>query len=127
MYIDTNLRVLVVDDFSTMRAVVVKLLYELGFTDIAEAADGIEAWNKIQTDDFDLIVCDWNMPGMSGLDLLKEIRNSDDLKHLRFILITAEAKTNNIKDAQSLDVDGYILKPFSAETLYKKIFEIFNK
>ncbi len=124
MQVDTNLKVLVADDFSTMRAVVHKLLNELGFTDIFEAKDGDEAWSMIQTEDFGLVVSDWNMPGMTGLELLTKMKADIQMSNIPFILITAEAKTNQIIEASRLGCDAYIVKPFSAEVLYEKIVEV---
>lgn len=121
------MNVLVVDDFSTMRAVVSKLLADLGFTNIVEAADGQEAWDLIESQPFDLVVCDWNMPKMTGIELLKNIKTNPLYYQIRFILITAEAKEHQIIDASLAGVDGYIVKPFSEETLYKKIFEAFQQ
>jgi len=126
MQIDTNMRVLVVDDFSTMRAVVVKLFTELGFCHVSEAVDGLQAWKKIQAEPFDLIVCDWNMPSMTGIELLQKLKEIPEYRNIRFILITAEAKTSQIMEASRLGADGYILKPFSIETLHEKIFEVFK-
>lgn len=126
MKLDTTMRVLVVDDFSTMRAVVMKLLHDLGFTEVEEAADGEQAWQMIQTQPYDLVVCDWNMPKMTGIELLKKLKTHADFYQIRFILITAEAKEHQILDASLAGVDGYIVKPFSEETLYKKIFEVFK-
>lgn len=127
MKIDTSMHVLVVDDFSTMRAVVSKLLLDLGFQVVVEAADGEEAWELIQQQPFDLIVCDWNMPKMTGIELLKKIKTNPDYFQIRFILITAEAKEHQILDASLAGVDGYIVKPFSEEVLYQNIFKAFNK
>ncbi len=126
MQIDTTMKVLVVDDFSTMRAVVMKLFSELGFTDVSQAVNGREAWDKIQQEDFDLVVCDWNMPEMTGIELLKKLKEDDRYHDIPFILITAEAKANQILEASRLGVDAYIVKPFSIETLYQKIFEVFK-
>lgn len=131
MLIDTDMRILVADDFSTMRSVVVKILSELGFTHIDEAADGEQAWFMIQAQAknqaYDLILSDCNMPGMTGLELLYKIKSTAGMEKTRFVLITAEAKAVQIKEACALGADGYILKPFSAEKLYQKIFEIYSQ
>jgi two-component system chemotaxis response regulator CheY len=126
MQLDNSMKVLVVDDFSTMRAVVTKLLVELGFSNIIEASDGEEAWQKLQSGDFNLVVCDWNMPKMTGIELLNKIKEDSQFQSIRFILITAEAKPHQIIEAAVAGVDAYIVKPFSAETLYEKIVKVFN-
>lgn len=122
------MKVLVADDFSTMRAVVVNLFNELGIKDVFEAADGQQAWDIIQQQPpFDLVVSDWNMPEMTGLELLKKLKSFEKYNNTRFILITAEAKAAQILEASRQGADGYILKPFSLETLYEKVFEVFNE
>lgn len=127
MHIDNTMKVLVVDDFSTMRAVVVNLFSELGFVNVHQAADGQQAWEIIQQHDFfDLIVCDWNMPCMTGIELLKKLKANPQYCQSKFILITAEAKSAQILEASRSGADGYILKPFSLETLHEKIFEVFK-
>ena len=126
MQLDNSMKVLVVDDFSTMRAVVTKLLVELGFSNIIEASDGEEAWQKLQSGDFNLVVCVWNMPKMTGIELLNKIKEDSQFQSIRFILITAEAKPHQIIEAAVAGVDAYIVKPFSAETLYEKIVKVFN-
>lgn len=124
MQLDTTMNVLVADDFSTMRAVVHKLLTELGFSEIYEAKDGDEAWAMVQSQDFGLIVCDWNMPGMTGIELLAKMKEDVQLNDIPFILITAEAKMKQILEASRLGCDAYIVKPFDADTLYQKIIEV---
>lgn len=126
MPLDRNMHILVVDDFSTMRRVVNNLLTDLGFTHIDEADDGATAWPLIQTGQYDFIVSDLNMPDMSGLELLTHIRNDQNLKETPFLLITAEAKRSQFSEATRLGVDGYIVKPFSAETLNTQIQKIFE-
>ena len=126
MPIDRNMHILVVDDFSTMRRVVNNLLIELGFTHIDEADDGETAWPLIQTGQYDFIVSDLNMPGMSGFELLTHIRNDENLREIPFLLITAEAKRSQFSEAVRLGVDGYIVKPFTAETLNTQIQKIFE-
>lgn len=127
MQIDRNMKILVVDDFSTMRRIVKNLLKELGFSKFDEADDGATAWPMIQNGQYDFIVSDWNMPEMSGLDLLKNVRADEKLKSTPFLLITAEAKRSQILEAAEAGVDGYIVKPFTAATLNAKIEKIFER
>lgn len=123
---DTNLKFLVVDDFSTMRRIVRNLLKELGFTNVDEAEDGIVALAKLRSSSFDFVVSDWNMPNMTGLDLLKEIRADANLKHLPVLMVTAEAKKENIVSAAQAGASGYVVKPFTAATLEEKLNKIFQ-
>jgi two-component system, chemotaxis family, chemotaxis protein CheY len=125
--LDKNMKVLVVDDFSTMRRIVKNLLRDLGFTNISEADDGSTALPMLQGGDFDFVVTDWNMPGMQGIDLLKAIRADESLAHLPVLLITAEAKKEQIVMAAQAGVNGYIVKPFTAATLKTKLDKIFER
>ncbi len=125
--LDKNMKVLVVDDFSTMRRIVKNLLRDLGFTNIQEADDGSTALPMLQNGDFDFVVTDWNMPGMQGIDLLKAIRADSNLAHIPVLLITAEAKKEQIIMAAQAGVNGYIVKPFTAGTLKTKIDKIFER
>jgi|TARA_R110001583_G_scaffold71924_8_gene202033 two-component system chemotaxis response regulator CheY len=125
--LDKNMKVLVVDDFSTMRRIVKNLLRDLGFTNIQEADDGSTALPMLQNGDFDFVVTDWNMPGMQGIDLLKAIRADSTLAHIPVLLITAEAKKEQIIMAAQAGVNGYIVKPFTAGTLKNKIDKIFER
>ena len=125
--LDKNMKVLVVDDFSTMRRIVKNLLRDLGFTNISEADDGSTALPMLQGGDFDFVVTDWNMPGMQGIDLLKAIRADESLAHLPVLLITAEAKKEQIVMAAQAGVNGYIVKPFTAATLKTKLDKIFAR
>jgi two-component system chemotaxis response regulator CheY len=125
--LDKNMKVLVVDDFSTMRRIVKNLLRDLGFTNIQEADDGSTALPMLQGGDFDFVVTDWNMPGMQGIDLLKAIRADSNLAHIPVLLITAEAKKEQIIMAAQAGVNGYIVKPFTAGTLKTKIDKIFER
>jgi two-component system chemotaxis response regulator CheY len=125
--LDKNMKVLVVDDFSTMRRIVKNLLRDLGFTNIQEADDGSTALPMLQGGDFDFVVTDWNMPGMQGIDLLKAIRADSSLSHIPVLLITAEAKKEQIVMAAQAGVNGYIVKPFTAGTLKTKIDKIFER
>ncbi|WP_404401997.1 chemotaxis response regulator CheY [Idiomarina seosinensis] len=124
---DKNMKILVVDDFSTMRRIIKNLLRDLGFTNIQEADDGTTALPMLHQGDFDFVVTDWNMPGMQGIDLLKEIRKDDDLKHLPVLMVTAEAKREQIIQAAQAGVNGYIVKPFTAATLKEKLEKIFER
>jgi two-component system chemotaxis response regulator CheY len=121
------MKVLVVDDFSTMRRIVKNLLRDLGFTNIQEADDGNTALPMLQNGTFDFVVTDWNMPGMQGIDLLKAIRADESLAHIPVLLITAEAKKEQIIMAAQAGVNGYIVKPFTAGTLKTKIDKIFER
>nr|WP_198401058.1 chemotaxis response regulator CheY [Thiomicrospira microaerophila] len=122
-----DMKILVVDDFSTMRRIVKNLLKELGFSYFDEADDGATAWPMVQTGKYDFIVSDWNMPQMTGLQLLKNVRADEKLKDTPFLLITAEAKRSQILEAAQAGVDGYIVKPFTAATLNAKIQKIFER
>jgi len=125
--LDKNMKILVVDDFSTMRRIIKNLLRDLGFTNIQEADDGNTALPMLQNGDFDFVVTDWNMPGMQGIDLLKEIRKDDNLSHLPVLMVTAEAKREQIIAAAQAGVNGYIVKPFTAVTLKEKLDKIFER
>ncbi len=121
-----NMKILVVDDFSTMRRIVRNLLKELGFTNVHEAEDGVEALNKLRGDkNFDFVVSDWNMPNMTGIELLKIMRADAALKHLPLLMVTAEAKRENIIEAAQAGASGYVVKPFTAATLDEKLKKIF--
>jgi len=124
---DTDIKFLVVDDFSTMRRIVRNLLKELGFSNVEEAEDGVNALQKLAAADFDFVVSDWNMPNMDGLELLKRIRADERLKSLPVLMITAEAKKENIIAAAQAGASGYIVKPFTASTLDEKLSKIFQK
>ncbi|WP_227814110.1 chemotaxis response regulator CheY [Nitrogeniibacter aestuarii] len=124
---DPNMKFLVVDDFSTMRRIVRNLLKELGFTNVDEAEDGVVALQKLGSGGFDFVVTDWNMPNMDGLTLLQTIRKTPNLKDLPVLMITAEAKKENIIAAAQAGASGYIVKPFTAATLSEKLEKIFEK
>jgi two-component system chemotaxis response regulator CheY len=124
---DKNLKFLVVDDFSTMRRIVRNLLKELGYTNVDEAEDGIAALQKLKGSNFQFVVTDWNMPNMTGIELLKAIRADPTLKHLPVLMITAEAKKENIIMAAQSGASGYIVKPFTAGTMEEKMGKIFEK
>src|SRR3989338_3858197 len=122
-----KLKILVVDDFSTMRRIVRNLLKELGFTNVDEAEDGAVALGKLKGGGFEFVVSDWNMPNMDGLTLLQSVRADPALRHLPFLMITAEAKKENIIAAAQAGASGYIVKPFTAATLNDKLAKIFEK
>jgi two-component system, chemotaxis family, chemotaxis protein CheY len=113
--------VLVVDDYGTMRRIIRNLLYQIGFNDVVEAADGVSALGKLRERAFVLVISDWNMAPMNGLDLLQEIRADARLKPLPFIMITAESKTEYVTAARDAGVSSYLIKPFNAATLRRKI------
>ena len=119
-----TMKFLVVDDFSTMRRIVKGLLQELGYADITEADDGNTALPLLKNGAFDFLITDWNMPGMAGLDLLKAVRANDRLKKLPVLMLTAEAKREQIVEAAQAGVSGYVIKPFTAVTLKEKIDKI---
>jgi two-component system chemotaxis response regulator CheY len=119
-------RFLVVDDFSTMRRIVRNLLKELGFVNVQEAEDGVQALSKLRSDSFDFVVSDWNMPNMTGIELLRAIRADSKLKSLPVLMVTAEAKRENIIEAAQAGASGYVVKPFTAATLDEKLKKIFQ-
>jgi two-component system chemotaxis response regulator CheY len=121
-----NMKFLVVDDFSTMRRIVRNLLKELGFTNVDEAEDGEAALQKLRAGGFDFVISDWNMPNVTGIELLRQIRADAALKHLPLLMITAEAKKENIIEAAQAGASGYIVKPFTAATLDEKLNKIFQ-
>ena len=124
---DKNMKFLVVDDFSTMRRIVRNLLKELGYTNVDEAEDGSVGLQKLKGGDFKFVITDWNMPVMSGIELLRAVRADPALKHLPVLMITAEAKKENIIEAAQSGASGYIVKPFTAATLEEKMNKIFEK
>lgn len=120
------MKILIVDDFSTMRRIIKNILKQLGYSNIIEADDGSSALTLLKKDKIDFIVSDWNMPKMSGLDLLKVIRSDEKLKSIPFLMVTAEAQKEQIMKALQEGVDNYIVKPFTAEILKEKIDKIFS-
>ena len=122
------MKVLVVDDYSTMRRIIRNLLSQIGYSDVEEAVDGQDALNKLRSGvNFGLVISDWNMEPMTGYDLLREVRADDKLKGLKFIMVTAESKTDNVVAAKKAGVDNYIVKPFNAATLQSKINAVLEK
>ncbi len=124
---NTAMKILVVDDFATMRRIIKNLLKELGFTNVSEADDGQTALPLLQKGGFDFLITDWNMPGMPGIDLLKNVRGDPNLATMPVLLVTAEAKKDQIIEAAQAGVNGYIVKPFNAATLKDKIEKIFAR
>jgi len=125
MTIDYNMKVMIVDDFATMRKIVKNILMQLGFKNFVEADDGSVAWGMLQKEPVDFIVSDWNMPKMPGIELLKKVRADDRFKDIPFLMVTAEAQKENIIEAVKAKVSNYIVKPFTPETLSEKIEKIF--
>ncbi|SMF94961.1 chemotaxis response regulator CheY [Methylomagnum ishizawai] len=121
------MRILIVDDFSTMRRIIKNLLRELGFNNTVEADDGQSAWPKLLGGGIDFLITDWNMPGMNGLDLLRMVRAEPNLMHIPVLMVTAEAKREQIIEAAKAGVNGYVIKPFTAATLQEKIEKIFER
>ncbi len=130
MAVDKNMNVLVVDDYQTMIRIIKNLLKQLGFNNVDEATDGTMAYDMVQKKNYGLIISDWNMEPMSGLDLLKKVRstvNNDNIAKVPFIMITAESKTENVIAAKQAGVNNYIVKPFNAETLKTKISSVIGE
>ncbi|MBU0995529.1 MAG: chemotaxis response regulator CheY [Proteobacteria bacterium] len=121
---DTSIKVLVVDDFATMRRILKNILKQLGFTNITEADDGTSAFEELKKNNFDLIISDWNMPKMTGLELLKRVRSDDALKEIPFLMVTAEAQKQNVIEAVQAGVSNYVVKPFTAEAISEKLQKI---
>ena len=124
---DKNMKILVVYDFSTMRRIIKNLLRDLGFNNTSEADDGNTALPMLKNGDFDFLVTDWNMPGMQGIDLLKAVRQDPALSTLPVMMVTAESKRDQIIEAAQAGVNGYIVKPFTAQVLKEKIEKIFER
>lgn len=121
------MKILIVDDFSTMRRIIKNLLKELGFSNVSEADDGNTALPMLKSGGFDFLITDWNMPGMQGIDLLRNVRADPGIATLPVLLVTAEAKKDQIVEAAQAGVNGYIVKPFNAATLKEKIDKIFER
>lgn len=126
MQIDSSTPILVVDDYQTMIRIIRNLLKQLGFEDVDDATDGVEAMSKLRQRKYGLIISDWNMEPMTGFELLKTVRSDDALKATPFIMVTAESKTDNVIAAKKAGVNSYIVKPFNAQTLRAKIESIFG-
>lgn len=124
MAVNKDMRILVVDDFQTMRRIIINLLRQLGFKNVAEASDGQRALEKVKSDKFDLIISDWNMPNMTGMDFLKAVRADESLKAIPFIMVTAEGKKENVIAAVQAGVSNYVVKPFHSATLKEKMVKV---
>ncbi len=124
---DQNMKILVVDDFSTMRRIVKNVLKQIGYSNIDEAEDGADALNKLRSRRYDFVVSDWNMPNMDGLELLKQIRADENLKSIPVMMVTAEAEKDKVITAIKAGVNNYIVKPFTAETLKQKMEQIYER
>lgn len=122
-----TMKILVVDDFPTMRRIIRNLLKDLGFENVDEAEDGAQGLEKLRNSNFDLVVSDWNMPNMDGLEMLKSIREDPELSKLPVLMVTAEAKKENIIAAAKAGANGYVVKPFTAATLEEKLNKIFEQ
>jgi len=127
MAVDKNLRILIVDDYKTMLRIVRNLLKQLGFNNVEEATDGSMALQMCRAQDYGLVISDWNMEPMTGLQFLKELRADERLKGTPFIMVTAESKTENVIAAKQAGVNNYIVKPFNAETLKKKMIAVIGE
>lgn len=125
--VDQNMKILVVDDFSTMRRIVKNLLRQIGYANIEEAEDGAQAYSKLKNGGFSFVVSDWNMPNMDGLDLLKKVRSDPELKDLPILMVTAEAEKEKVITAIQAGVNNYIVKPFTGEVLKDKMDKIIEK
>ena len=124
---DKNMKILIVDDFSTMRRIIKGLLHELGFNNVEESDDGINALPMLKANNYDFLITDWNMPGMTGIDLLKAVRADAKIGKLPILMVTAEAKREQIVEAAQCGVNGYVVKPFTANTLKEKMDKIFER
>jgi two-component system, chemotaxis family, chemotaxis protein CheY len=123
---DPNMKILVVDDMTTMRRIVKNILKQLGFANVEEAENGQEALQKLRAERFDFVVSDWNMPVMTGIDMLRAIRADAQLKDIPVLMVTAEAQQANLVEAIQAGVSNYIVKPFTAETMQEKLLKIFK-
>ncbi|MCX8031209.1 MAG: chemotaxis response regulator CheY [Thermodesulfovibrionales bacterium] len=124
---DYKMKILVVDDFATMRRIVKNILKQIGFENIEEAEDGEQAFNKLKSGGFKFVVSDWNMPNLDGLGLLKKVRSDPELKNIPVLMVTAEAEKEKVIEAIKAGVSNYIVKPFTAETLKEKMDKILSK
>jgi len=125
--LDLSLKVLVVDDFSTMRRIIKNLLKQIGYKDIDEAEDGVQALSKLQDGGYGLVVSDWNMPNMDGLEMLKAVRQNPAIKNIPVLMVTAEAEKEKVITAIQAGVNNYVVKPFTGEILKEKLDKIFDR
>ena len=121
---DTSIKVLVVDDFATMRRILKNILKQIGFKNLVEADDGTTAWDVLEDQEIDLVLADWNMPKMTGLELLKKVRASEKYAKVPFLMVTAEAQKQNVIEAVQAGVSNYVVKPFTAEAISEKLEKI---
>ena len=126
MAVDTSMKVLVVDDYVTMVRIMRNLLRQLNFTNVEDANSGETALEKLRSDDYELVISDWNMAPMTGIQLLQEVRKDERLKHIPFVMVTAESKTENVVAAKNAGVSNYIVKPFNAEWVNDKKYTNVN-
>lgn len=127
MAYNTAMKILVTDDFATMRRIIKGILRQLGMEDVEEAEDGQQAFKKLQAGNFDFLITDWNMPNCTGLELLKMVRSDPKLKAIPVLMVTAEAEKEQVVEAIKAGVNNYVMKPFTADTLKQKLDKIFNK
>jgi len=127
MSYDANMRILVVDDFSTMRRIIKNILKQLGYNNVIEADDGTTAWETLNREHIDFVICDWNMPKLKGIDLLRKIRDSEEFEDMPFLMVTAEAQQENLVEAIQAKVSNYVVKPFTPDVLGQKIEKILEK
>ncbi len=125
--LNKDMKILIVDDFEMVRSIVRKFMTELGYSDMTEAENGAVALSKLKQDNYDFLITDWNMPEMNGLDLLKEVRSTESLQHIPVLMITAEAKRQQIIEAAQAGVNGYIVKPFNKADLEEKLNKIYAR
>lgn len=123
---DLSMKVLIVDDFATMRRIMKNILKQIGFTNIIEADDGTTALEELKKNKIDLIISDWNMPKMTGIELLKAVRSSGEYKDIPFLMVTAEAQKQNVIEAVQAGVSNYVVKPFTADQISEKLEKIFG-
>jgi len=121
---DLDMKVLVVDDFASMRRIVKNVLKQMGFTKIIEADDGSVALQVLKKEEIGLVLCDWNMPRMTGIDLLKAVKSDEDLKDIPFLMVTAEGQKDNVVEAVQAGVSNYIMKPFTAEAMEERVKKV---
>jgi len=124
---DKNMKILIVDDFATMRKVIKNLLRQIGYQDVTEAEDGVHALKELKSQKIDFVISDWNMPNMTGIELLRAVRADSELSSLPFLMVTAESLKENVVEAVKAGVSNYIVKPFTAEVLNEKIKKIIEK
>jgi len=123
---DLRMKILVVDDFATMRRIIKNVLKQIGFTNISEAENGNSALKAMKSEKFDLVMCDWNMPEMPGIELLNKVRSDEELKNTPFVMVTAETQKENILQAVKAGVSNYVVKPFTVDTVEQKLRKVFS-